>query len=140
MDSFLKDLIGSDCYVFIDDFVVFSKTAEEHARRLESVLQRFDKANLQLRPGKCVFAQTRVNCLGYVLSDKGVSASADKVKAVKEYPAPKDAKDVRAFLGLASFYRRLVLKFVEVAKPVTILTRKSQEFVWGPSQQAHSKG
>jgi hypothetical protein len=135
MDTVLKNLIGSDCYVFIADLVVFSKTAQEHASRLESVLQRFDKANLQLHPAKCVFAQPKVNYLGYVLSDKGVSASADKVKAVKEYPAPKNAKDVRAFLGLASFYRRLVPRFAEVAKPLTILTRKNQECVWGPSQQ-----
>jgi hypothetical protein len=134
MDTVLKDLIGSDCYVFTDD-IVFSRTAEEHATRLEIVLQRFDKANLQLHPGKCLIAQPRVNYLGYVLSDKGVSASAGKVKAVKEYPAPKNAKDVRAFLGLASFYRRVVPKFAEVAKPLKILTRKNQEFVWGPSQQ-----
>jgi hypothetical protein len=111
MDTVLKELIGSDCYLFIDEIVVFSKTAEEHASRLESVLQRFNKANLQLHPGKCEFAQPSVNYLGYVLSDKGVSVSSDKVKAVKEYPARKNAREVRAFLGLASFYRRLVPKF-----------------------------
>jgi len=44
-------------------------------------------------------------------------------------------KDVRAFLGLASFYRRLVQKFAETAKPLTKLTRKGQEFHWDPSQQ-----
>ena len=44
-------------------------------------------------------------------------------------------KGVRAFLGLASFYRRLVQKFAETAKPLTKLTRKGQEFHWDPSQQ-----
>jgi hypothetical protein len=69
------------------------------------------------------------------LSDKGVSASADKVKAVRDYPTPKVAKDVRAFIGLASFYRRLVPDFAEIAKPLTALTRKDQAFAWGPSEQ-----
>jgi hypothetical protein len=56
--------------VFIDDIVIFSKSAQEHALRLENVLQRLDKANLQLHPGKCVFAQPQINYLGYVLSEK----------------------------------------------------------------------
>ena len=53
----------------------------------------------------------------------------------QELPDTRNAKDVRAFLGLASFYRRLVEKFAETAKPLTKLTRKGQEFHWGPSQQ-----
>ena len=131
----LRNLIGVQCYVFIDDIIIFSKSAEEHAARLENVLERFDKGNLQLHPGKCEIAQPRVNYLGYVLSDNGVSASADKMKAVKNYPTPRSPKEVRAFLGLASFCWRLVPNFAESAKHLTKLTRKNQEFVWGPSQQ-----
>ena len=135
MDVVLKDLVGPECWVFIDDLIVFSKTAEEHAQRLENVLQRLDQANLQLHPGKCEFARPRVKYLGYVLSSDGVSASADKVKAVKEYPVPKSARDVRAFLGLCSFYRRLVPNFAQVSKPLTTLTRKNQPFLWRAEQQ-----
>ena len=92
MDTVLKNLIGSEAYVFIDDIVLFSKSAEEHAVRLEHVLQRFDKANLQLHPGKCVFAQPQVKYLSYELSEYGVSASADKVKAVKDIQPRKTLK------------------------------------------------
>jgi len=88
--------------------VVFSRSAEEHAQRLENALQRYDRANLQLHPGKCEFAKSQVQYLGYVLSEMGVSASANKVKAVREYPTPRnvrDVRDVRDFLELASFHR-----------------------------------
>jgi hypothetical protein len=51
------------------------------------------------------------------------------------YPVPRNAKDVKAFLGLASFYRRLVPKFANAAKHLTLLTIKDQVFFWGPSQQ-----
>jgi hypothetical protein len=135
MDAVLKNLIGVECWTYIDGLVIFSDTAEEHARRLENVLQRFDQANLQLHPGKCVFAKPQVQYLGYTLSERGVSASPDKVKAVQNYLTPKGVKDVRAFLGLTSFYRKLVPKFAELAKPLTTLTRKDQEFYWGPEQQ-----
>ena len=127
--------MGKDCFVFIDDIIFFSSSAEEHARRQERVLQRFDRANLQLHPGKCVFAQTQVQYLGFVLSEKGVAASQEKVKAVQNFPTPKCVKEFRSFLGLASFYRRLVPKFEEIAKPLKSLTRKDQPFTWGPRQQ-----
>jgi hypothetical protein len=60
---------------------------------------------------------------------------ADKVEANKGYPKPKNARDIRAFIILASFYRRLISNFAETAKPLTALTRKNQEITWGPSQQ-----
>jgi hypothetical protein len=67
MDVVLKNLTGPDCYVFMDE-IIFANTIHEHARRLEYVLQRFDRANLQLQPGKCVFAQPRVLYVGYTVS------------------------------------------------------------------------
>ena len=101
MDAVLKNMVGTECWVFIDDVIIFSSTAEEHALRLENVLRRFDEANLQLHPGKCVFAQSQVTYLGHVLSERGISVSPEKVKAVREYPTPRNVKDVRSFLGLA---------------------------------------
>ena len=56
MDTVLRSLVSSECSAFLDDVVVYSRTAKEHAQRLENVIQRFDKANLQLHPGKCKFA------------------------------------------------------------------------------------
>ena len=88
MDIVLKSLVGTECWVYIDDVIVFSKSAEEHVLRLENVLRRFDEANLKLHPGKCVFAQPKVLYLGFVLSENGVSASTDKVKAFSVIPNP----------------------------------------------------
>jgi hypothetical protein len=73
--------------------------------------------------------------LEYILSENGYSASTEKVKAVRQYPTLKCVRDVGAFLGLASFYRRLVPDFAEIAKPLSQLTRKGQEFLRGSLQQ-----
>ena len=51
MDAVLKDLVGTECCVFINDVVIFSSIADEHAVGLENVLRRFVEANLQLHPG-----------------------------------------------------------------------------------------
>jgi hypothetical protein len=100
MDGVLQDLVGTDCYVYLDDLILFSNTVEEHAQKLGRVLERFERANLQLHAGKCAIAQPQIKYLGYTLSEKGISASSDKVDAVKHYPIPQNAKDVRAFLEL----------------------------------------
>jgi len=118
MDIILKNLIGTKCFVFIDD--IFSRIAEERALRLGNILHRFEKANLQLHPGKSNFAKSQVEFLGYILSENGILVSPEKVRAVHQYPTPKCVRDVRAFLGLASFYTRLVQNFAEIAKPFSV--------------------
>ena len=57
VDVVLKNVVGVQFWIFIHDLIVFSMSAEEHALRLEIVLQRLKEANLQLHPGKCVFAK-----------------------------------------------------------------------------------
>ena len=121
--------------MFIDDGIVFGRTIEEHAGQLEHVLQRFERASLQLQPGKCVFAQPRVEYLGYEVSREGISASPAKNKAVQCYPTTRNVKEVRSFLGLAAFYRRLVPNFAQLAKPLTELLRKDAKFRWSEPQQ-----
>jgi hypothetical protein len=78
----LKNLTGTECWVFIDDVMVCAKTAKEYAQRLVNVLERFERADLQLQPEKCEFAKDQVQYLGHVISSRGIEASPDKVKAI----------------------------------------------------------
>jgi hypothetical protein len=71
----------------------------------------------------------------YVLSHTGIEASDNKIKAVKQYPVSTSVKDVRAFLGSCSFYRLLVPHFVDIAKPLTQVTKKDQFWQWMPECQ-----
>ena len=88
MDLVLRNLIGHEAWVFIDDVLIYSDTVEEHAKRLANVFERFKKANLQLQPEKCAFAKDKVTYLGFELSYRGIEASPDKVKAVQISPHP----------------------------------------------------
>jgi len=133
VDIVLKNLVAIYRHVYLDD-VIF-KRAQEHAQRLEDVLHRFGRANLQLNPDKCVIAQPQVIYLRYVISEKEVSATPDKVKAVRDCPTPKNVVSVRAFFGPASFYSRLVQDFATITKPLTEFTKNDRQFLWGSSQQ-----
>lgn len=66
-------------------------------------------------------------------SAKGLRPDPLKVDAIINWPTPKNAEDVRRFLGLASYYRRYVFQFSEVAAPLHNLTRKKVAFEWSPS-------
>jgi hypothetical protein len=90
---------------------------------LDNILQKLEKGNLQSDPGKCEFSRSQVKYIGYTFSIDGLSTSDVKVKTMKQYPVPKIAKDVRAYLDIHSFYDRLIPNLVKVAKLLKTLTR-----------------
>ena len=73
---------------------------------------------------------SQVPYLGHVFSGKGISPDKQKLSAVKDWPTPQNAADVRKFLGLASYYRRYILHFCDIAKPLHQLTQKDTKFLW----------
>jgi hypothetical protein len=117
------------CLDYLDD-IVTGATFAEHLANLRAVLLRLREAGLRLKPKKCFFAMKEVEYLGYRVSERGISADPAKVKAVNDFPRPKDLKHVRSFLGLASYYRRFIHQFSKVASPLYALTRKDVPFVW----------
>jgi len=133
MHLVLKNLTGTECWVCMDEVIVYSDRAEEHAKGLSDVFERFRRANLQLQPEKCVFAKDKFTYLGFELSYLGIEASPDKVKAVQNFRTPQSVKYVRSFLGLASFYRRLFPHFADIAKALTQLTKKDK--IWDSNQE-----
>ena len=73
MDTVLRDLLCTECSVYVGEILIYSSSASEHAKRVENVIERFDRANLQSHPGKCVFAQPQVQYIGFVLTKDGIS-------------------------------------------------------------------
>jgi len=116
--------------VLLDDVILHGKTKFDCLRTLRNVLQRFEQRNFRLKPEKCMFLMKSIKYLGHVISENGKSVDPDKVKAVIEYPAPKNVAALRRFLGMASFCRKFVKNFSTIAGPLHKLTRKNVPFVW----------
>ena len=135
MQLVLRPVLGTKSLVFLDDIIVFSNSFQEHIADLDQVLNLIEKAGLKVSPEKCSFAKTAVNYLGHVVTASGIQVDLSKVSAVKEMIEPKCTKDVRRFIGMASYYRRFVSKFSELAAPLTELTRKNTKFKWTEKHQ-----
>jgi predicted transcriptional regulator len=118
MQSCLHDQIYQLLLVYLDDVIVFSKTFDEHLERLEKVLTRLAQQGLKIKREKCSFLRKEVSYLGYMVSSDGVSTDPDKISVVKDWPVPKTVKELRSFLGFASYYRRFVKYFSKVADPL----------------------
>jgi len=106
MNRLLGGLTWKSCHVYIDDILVFSPTFEAHLRDIKEVFDRLQSAKMLLKRKKCGFAQTKTKYLGNVVSAEGISPDPAKVDKLRNFPAPTDKKEVRAFLGLAGYYRR----------------------------------
>jgi hypothetical protein len=87
-----------------------------------------------------VFGTDTVEYLGHIVTRDGVRPDLRKVQAIEQYPTSQTVRDVRAFIGLAGYYRRHVRNFTEIAKPLTQLTKKEVPFNWtGEQQKAFEK-
>jgi hypothetical protein len=130
MDGLLRGLKPVQCLVYLDDVIIFSATIEEHVVRLRSVLERLRNGGLTLKFEKCKFAEEKVNYLGHVISKHGVQPDPGKISAVREFPTPTSVKELQSFLGLSNYYRRFVVGYAEIARPLTKLLRKGAVFNW----------
>lgn len=130
MNLELAGLIGIDCMVYIDDILIFSSTIQQHCERLSRVFDRLRAVRLFAQPEKCFFLQKEVRYLGYIISEEGYRADPDKVKSVENFPRPTNVREIRSFLGLCNYYRKMIDKFSEIALPMTVLTRKNVTFNW----------
>ncbi|KAI5641432.1 hypothetical protein M9H77_00033 [Catharanthus roseus] len=72
---------------------------------------------------------------GYVVSSQGLQVDEGKVQAIKEWPTPRNASEVRSFHGLASFYRRFMKNFSTLASPLTDVIKKTEGFKWETKQE-----
>eukprot|EP00253_Pinus_taeda_P013560 PITA_13560 len=135
MNGIFHPYLDQFMLIFIDDILIYSRTIEEHHEHLRIVLQTLREHQLYAKFSKCDFFKEEIQYLGHVITKDGIAVDPEKIKAIMEWPVPKDVADVRFFMGLAGYYRRFVEGFSKVAFPITSLQKKGKLFHWTPNCQ-----
>ena len=85
--------------------------------------KRLQGTQPNLKPTKLHFGQKEIEYLGHVISEKGVSISADRIKAILALSEPDCIKDNRGFLGTLNYVCRFIDGYAEITALLVELTR-----------------
>ncbi|GJX04557.1 putative reverse transcriptase domain-containing protein [Tanacetum coccineum] len=112
------------------------KNMKNILRQFSQILELLKKEELYAKFSKCEFWIPKVQFLGHVIDSEGIHVDPAKIESIKDWTSPKSPTEIRQFLGLAGYYRRFIEGFSKIAKPMTKLTQKKIQFVWGDKQEA----
>ncbi|MBW0471082.1 hypothetical protein O181_010797 [Austropuccinia psidii MF-1] len=130
LNDIFADFLDIFVVVYLDDIMVFSSSEEEHVKHVASVLQRLRDNILFAKASKCVFHDSNVGYLGYVVSSVGLKMDSSKFQQTLNWPQPKNIKALQYFLGFANFYRRFIKNYSKKITSLTSLLKKNSPFIF----------
>ena len=120
---------------YLNDILIYTKgTLKERIQGVKKVFKALQKADIRLRPDKCKFHVKTVKFLGSIITNNGIQMDNKKAKAIREWPEPRNLKEVQAFLGFANFYRRFIQGYSQICTPLTKMTKKSNHSIGNASR------
>ena len=134
MNRIFEPFLGRFILVYLDDIIIYSRTAEDHRLHVEQALATLRKEQLFTNPKKCLFFQEAIEFVGHIVTNGQVHMDPAKVTAVSERAIPQNVTELRSFLGLANYYWRFVRNYARIAAPLHDLTRSGITFTWTPAQ------
>ena len=94
---------------------------EEHWDHVFSALEKLRRPRLYGCLHKCEFIKDKVDYLGFEVGRDGIRTSPEKVRAILDWPRPQSVHDIRSFVGLASYYRKFMKGFSQLAKATDLI-------------------
>jgi len=113
-----------------DDALLSARNWQDMRIKMSEVFSRLMGAGLRIHARKCAWAVDRIKFLGHIWSKDGLSVDEGKIEIIKNYARPKDARQVKAYLGLVGYYRKFCPNFAQLSAPLRKLTQKDTKFVW----------
>ncbi|PAV90485.1 hypothetical protein WR25_22647 [Diploscapter pachys] len=121
--------------IYLDDLIIASHSPEAHLADIEEVLSKLEAFGLKLHAKKCSFAKNHAVFLGHRISKYGIRPEEGKLKAIKDYPRPRNVTEVRAALGLFGYFRKFVRNFSLIAHPLHELLKADTPWQWNEQRE-----
>ena len=123
-----------------DDTLCYGTSHEDHAANLQALFQRIREKGLTLNKDKCEFNKDSIEFLGHIFSKDGIKPSDNKLKAILDLPAPKNASEVRSLLGMTNFCgSHFVPNYAELTHDLRQLTKKNTSWSWTSAHEESLK-
>ena len=112
---------------YIDDILIFNRSFDQHVDHLDTVLNKPTSAGFTINARKCSFCEPEIKLLGHVVSREKFVPDPQGIEAVLNYPAPRNQKQLRRYLGVCGFHQRLVINYASYVAPLLVLLQKQSK-------------
>ena len=143
MDHILAPLIykqPTQVTVYMDDIGSFALDTPDAVKVNREILKILGERKLYAKVSKCDFHKDEIELLGVTVNSQGFGLEDKKVMDVRNWPTPRNLKEMKGFIGFCNFYRRFIKNFSIMARPLHDLDKKGVPWVWeGRQQEAFDK-
>ncbi|EYC02822.1 hypothetical protein Y032_0097g2957 [Ancylostoma ceylanicum] len=133
MNTMIAGLRGVATY--LDDILVCGRTEQEHMENLLALFERIAEYGFKVRIEKCSFAKPEIRCLGFIVDKNGRRPNPEKIEAIKGMVEPKNVGQLRAFLGMITYYAAFMPTMKDLRGPLDALLKKDVKWEWTSRQQ-----
>ena len=128
MTAIFHDMMHQELEDYVDDIVVKSRRREEHFRVLKRVFERCRAFKLRMNPLKCAFEVSSWKFLGFLVHSRGIDMDPAKATAIATMKLLAMVKELKSFLGKASYIRRFICSLASITSAFARLLKKRQSF------------
>jgi RNase H-like domain found in reverse transcriptase/Reverse transcriptase (RNA-dependent DNA polymerase) len=135
MHRIFYDLLDVCVIIYLDDVVIFSRSAKQHLLDLEKVFTKLEEHKLHVKESKCSFFQSKIEFCGHCASGEGISISSEKSMAMAMAPVIKNAQDLRSYIGSCVWFHSFIVDYAEITAPLSKLLKNETPWEWGNAQE-----
>jgi hypothetical protein len=128
VNKMFQTQIGRNMEVYVDEMLVKSLTSGNHVADLAEAFDTLRKYHMKLNPQKCAFGVDSGKFLGFMVSQRGIEANPDKVRAILEMPSPRTTKELQQLTGRLAALNRFVSRSLDKFLPFFKVLKKA--FSW----------
>ena len=125
MNKMFANQIERNVQVYVDDMLVKSWREDNHLEDLKETFDTLRFYNMKLNPSKCAFGETAGKFLGFMVSQRGIEANLDKIRAIVEMAPPRNVKEVQSLNGKVVALKRFVSRATDKCLPFFRMLKKS---------------